>query len=83
MHAIERVGMSLSYVYCMQCYHRAGVGTGPYFKMFQTPSQGESGGVSSNTPAYYAIDHGDIHIVFLDSQFSDITSKGPMAAWLR
>jgi hypothetical protein len=54
--------------------------TGPYFTSFSTPSQGESGGVASGTSAYYSVDHGDVHIVVLDSSGSGLKE---MSAWLR
>jgi hypothetical protein len=43
----------------------------------------DAGGVPSNTPAYYSIDMGDIHIVCLDSYLSDVSTAGPQATWLR
>lgn len=40
---------------------------GPYFDAFALPRQAEAGGVPSNTAAYYSFDHGNVHVVVLDS----------------
>ena len=57
--------------------------TGPYFDIFTVPTQGEAGGVPSDTEAYYAFDHGDIHVIALDSIGVDRASRAPMLAWLQ
>jgi len=44
--------------------------TGPYYDIFSFPTRGEAGGTASNTEAYYAFDHGDIHVIVLDSYFA-------------
>lgn len=54
-----------------------------YYEIFTLPSAGESGGVPSGTEAYYAFDHGNVHFVCLDSEGSDRSPAGAMAAWLR
>ncbi len=61
----------------------ADAGTGPYFDVFTLPTQGESGGLASGREAYYAFDHGDIHVVVLDSSQSSRAADGPMAQWVR
>ncbi|WP_066511862.1 metallophosphoesterase [Rufibacter sp. DG15C] len=38
-----------------------------YYTSFSMPTQGESGGIPSNTKAYYSFDWGNIHFVSLDS----------------
>lgn len=38
-----------------------------YFQNFSMPANGESGGVPSHDPAYYAVDIGNLHMLFLDS----------------
>lgn len=61
----------------------------PYFDMFTFPTAGECGGVPSGTERYFSFDHGNIHIINLDSQASNrdtlesTGSDGAMAAWLR
>jgi 3',5'-cyclic AMP phosphodiesterase CpdA len=42
-----------------------------YYKNFTMPTKGESGGVPSNTSAYYSFDIGNIHFLSLDSQGED------------
>ena len=39
----------------------------PYYDIFNLPSQGNSGGIASNTEAYYSYDYGNIHFLALDS----------------
>ncbi len=60
--------------------------TGPYYDIFSFPKKGESGGVASNTEAYYSFDFGEIHFVMLDSYFSTDNRqqfKERMVAWLK
>ncbi len=54
-----------------------------YYDIFNLPSQGEAGGIPSGTINYYSFNYGNIHFVCLDSEFSNQTDTGPMAAWLR
>jgi len=39
----------------------------PYYSIFETPTNGEAGGVPSNTEAFYSYDYGNIHFLSLDS----------------
>jgi hypothetical protein len=39
----------------------------PYFNIFSSPQNGQSGGVPSNNPAYYSYNYGNVHFVSLDS----------------
>lgn len=39
----------------------------PYFDMVTVPTKGESGGVPSETEAYYSYNYGNIHFIALDS----------------
>ncbi len=60
--------------------------SGPYYEIFSFPKKGESGGVASNTEAYYSFDHGNIHFIMLDSYFSTDDReqfRDRMLAWLR
>lgn len=57
--------------------------TGPYYDIFSLPKNGESGGVSSGTEAYYSFDYANIHFVALDSYGSSRELRGAMASWLR
>ncbi len=60
----------------------ATTGTGPYFDLFALPTNGEAGGVPSNTEAYYSFDIGNTHFVSLDSYDSPRSPAGAMATWL-
>lgn len=56
----------------------------PYLDIFSLPSKGEAGGVASGTEQYYAFDHGNVHVVSLDSQLSnrDPAQRAAMRDWL-
>lgn len=56
----------------------------PYLNIFTLPTAGESGGLASGTEQYYAFDHGNIHIVSLDSQLTarDDAQRDAMKQWL-
>lgn len=56
--------------------------TGPYYELFNPPTQGEAGGIPSGTAAYYSFDYGNIHFICLDSYGSDRTSTGAMLTWV-
>lgn len=60
----------------------ATTGTGPYFDLFALPTNGQSGGVASNTEAYYSYDIGNVHFISLDSYDSPRSPTGAMANWL-
>ncbi len=55
--------------------------SGPYYDIFTFPTQGEAGGVSSGTEAYYSFDYGNIHFISLDSYDSDRSVGGTMYTW--
>ena len=55
--------------------------TGPYYDIFEFPTAGESGGISSNTESYYSFDYGNIHFIVLNSFDEDRTTYGPMYKW--
>ncbi len=57
--------------------------TGPYFDLFSWPTAGESGGEPSGTEAYWSFDHGNVHVIVLDSYHSDRSATGAMATWAR
>ncbi len=54
----------------------------PYFDIFDLPSQGESGGVASNTESYYAWNYGNVHFVSLDSYGTSLSTLDSMYSWL-
>lgn len=56
--------------------------SGPYFEAYVMPKDGECGGLSSGTEAYYSFDYGPIHVVSLDSSDDAIEPDGVMLSWL-
>ncbi|MCG8455852.1 MAG: metallophosphoesterase family protein, partial [Holophagales bacterium] len=56
--------------------------TGPYYDIFTLPTAGEAGGVPSGTEAYYSFDHGNLHLICLDSFETDRDPGSPMLRWL-
>lgn len=61
----------------------SGTQVGPYFTWTTLPKNAEAGGVASGTEAYYSFNHGNIHVVCLDSAESSNASTGAMASWLK
>jgi len=57
--------------------------SGIYYDIFTLPTQGQAGGVMSGTEAYYSFNHGNVHLICLDSASSDRTTNGPMLKWLK
>jgi hypothetical protein len=53
-----------------------------YLDLFTLPARAEMGGVASGSELYYSFDHGDVHLVALDSMLSDRTPGGAMLTWL-
>jgi hypothetical protein len=54
----------------------------PYLDIYSLPAVGEAGGAPSDSERYYSFNYGNIHFVVLDSSTSDVTTDGPMYAWL-
>lgn len=56
----------------------------PYLNIFSLPTGGENGGVASGTEQYYSFDHGNVHLVSLDSQLTirDDVLRATMRQWL-
>jgi acid phosphatase type 7 len=59
------------------------LGSDAFYRIFSMPTGGESGGVASDDPRFYAFDNGNVHYVILDSQSCDLGPDGAMARWLR
>jgi hypothetical protein len=59
-----------------------------YYQNFSVPTQGEAGGVASNTKSYYSFDVGNVHFLALDSYGPDSKGKhiydemGEQAKWV-
>ena len=60
-----------------------------YYNVFSLPSNGEAGGVASNTEAFYSYNYGNIHFVSLDSYGWETGNTrlydtlGPQMVWLK
>ena len=54
-----------------------------FYKIWDFPQKGESGGVASGSDEYYSIDNANMHIVMLDSENPSLDKDGDMANWLR
>lgn len=54
-----------------------------FYRIWNFPKNGESGGVASGSEKYYSIDNGNLHIVMLDSENPSRSKDGDMANWLR
>jgi hypothetical protein len=57
--------------------------TEAYYNVYSVPTQGESGGTASSTSRYYSFDHGNIHLVSLNSEIRDASFRDDMIRWLR
>ncbi len=42
--------------------------TGPYYNIFEMPTNGELGGVASGRELYYSFDYGNVHFISLNSE---------------
>lgn len=56
--------------------------SGVYYDIFTLPTRGECGGLMSGTKAYFSFDHGNVHIICIDSYDTDRSTNGTMAQWL-
>ena len=54
-----------------------------FFKLFDFPTHGESGGVPSGTEHWFSLNDGPLHLVMLDSATESLDSDHPMLDWLR
>lgn len=56
----------------------------PYLKIFSLPTAGEQGGVPSGTEQYYSMNYGNVHLVSLDAQLSNVDDdqREAMRQWL-
>jgi acid phosphatase type 7 len=61
----------------------------PYYSIFSLPSNGECGGVASNTEAFYSYNWGNIHFLSLDSYGREnnatrlYDTTGPQVQWIK
>lgn len=56
-----------------------------FYANFTLPAHGEAGGVPSGTEHYYSFNHGDVHLISLDSIDGtlSVSPDAPMIQWLR
>lgn len=57
--------------------------SGPYYRAYELPTQGEAGGIASLTESYYSFDWANVHFVVLNSYDESRSTNGTMAGWLR
>jgi len=60
----------------------------PYFSLFTMPTNGEGGGVASNTKSFYSYNIGDIHFLSLDSYGTEAGDRlydttGDQVDWIK
>jgi hypothetical protein len=61
----------------------------PYFKIFNMPSEGQAGGVSSHSESYYSVNYGPVHLIALDTEMREpsglqlFDGKGLQVEWLK
>ncbi len=53
-----------------------------FFDIFSFPTQGELGGLPSNTEHYFSLDYGPLHLIFLDTEASSMHREAAMQRWL-
>lgn len=53
-----------------------------FYRLFDSPAQGEFGGVASHDKGYFAFDYAQTHFVILDSHDADTSQGAPMLRWL-
>ncbi len=54
-----------------------------FFRLFDFPAQGESGGLPSGTERWFAVDYGPLHVVMIDTSTQPVVPGNPMLDWLR
>lgn len=57
--------------------------TETYYRIHVNPKDGEAGGISSGTEAYYSVAYGCAHFICLDSYATSLKQDSPMLAWLK
>ena len=54
-----------------------------FYDIFDFPTKAQSGGVASGSEKFYSVDDGNLHLVMLDSETTDLSKDGAMAQWLK
>lgn len=53
-----------------------------FYDIFDFPSLGQSGGTPSNNKKFYSIEQGDLHILMIDSETTDLSKDSQLLKWL-
>lgn len=53
-----------------------------FYKLFDQPFDGESGGLASNSKHYFSFDYGQAHFILLDNHHFDLSPETAMTDWL-
>ncbi len=53
-----------------------------FYGIFSQPTNGELGGVPSNSEGYYSFNYGNVHFVTIETSDEDLSVGGDMANWL-
>lgn len=53
-----------------------------FYDIFDFPSLGQSGGTPSNNKKFYSIEQGDLHILMIDSETTDLSKDSELLEWL-
>ena len=56
--------------------------TGPYYDIYNFPTNGENGGAPSGTESYFSFDYANVHVISLNAFDEDRSTEGPMLTWL-
>jgi len=54
-----------------------------FYDIFDLPSSAQTGGLASGTEQFFALEKGDLHILMLDTETTDLSKDGAMAKWLK
>lgn len=53
-----------------------------FYDIFDFPSLGQSGGTSSNNKKFYSLEQGDLHILMIDSETTDLSKDSELLQWI-
>jgi predicted phosphodiesterase len=53
-----------------------------FYDIFDFPSEAESGGIPSHNKKFYSIEQGDLHILMIDSETTDLSKDSELLKWL-
>ncbi len=53
-----------------------------FYDIFESPILGQSGGTASNNKKFYSIEQGDLHILLIDTETTDLSKDSELLKWL-